>query len=85
MSLAERVNATGLFLVRPVNVFGSFSLWEPTCMHCVYLRDAVNTQGFVWKFLCAIYTFSFIHSCVVETLFIHLFVSDKALSCLVFW
>ena len=42
--------------------FGSFSLRELTCMHCV--SDAVNTQGFVWKFffLCAIYKFSFIHS-----------------------
>ena len=27
---------------------------------CVY--GAVNTQGFVWKFLCAINKFSFIHS-----------------------
>ena len=46
-----------------MNVFGSFGLWEPTCMHCVYL-GAVNMQGFVWKFLCAIHinVHSFIYS-----------------------
>ena len=26
------------------------------------VSGAVNMQGFVWKFLCAIYTFLFIHS-----------------------
>ena len=35
-------------------------------MHCV--SGAVNTQGFVWKFVCAIYTFSFIHSFVLFAL-----------------
>ena len=30
-----------------------FSLRELTCMHCVF--GAGSTQGFVWKFLCAIY------------------------------
>ena len=53
-------------------------------MHCVYLRGAVNTQGFVWKFSCTIYTFSFIHSFVhsyvVET-FTHLFVAGSVLPC----
>ena len=29
-------------------------------MHCVDIFSAVNTQGFVSKFLCAMYTFSFI-------------------------
>ena len=31
-------------------------------MHCVALYGAVNSQGFVWKFLCAIYKVPFIHS-----------------------
>ena len=31
-------------------------------MHYVDIFGAVNTQGFVSKFLCAISTFSFIHS-----------------------
>ena len=36
------------------------SLQVLTCMHCV--AGTVNTQGFVWKFLCTIYKFSLIHS-----------------------
>ena len=36
------------------------SLWELTCMH--WVSGAVNVHGFVRKFfLCAVYTFSFIH------------------------
>ena len=31
-------------------------------MYALCVSGAVNTQGFVWKFLCAIYEFSFIHS-----------------------
>ena len=31
-------------------------------MYALCVSGAVNTQGFVWKFLCAICTFSFIHS-----------------------
>ena len=39
----------------------SFSLWELTCMHCVYL--ALWTRKVLCgSFLCAIYKFSFIHS-----------------------
>ena len=40
-----------------------FSLRELTCMHCV--SGAVNTQGFVWKVLYALYInfHSFIYSC----------------------
>ena len=41
--------------------FGSFSLRELTCMHCVYL--ALWTRKVLCgSFLCAIYKFSFIHS-----------------------
>ena len=41
--------------------FGSFSLREFTCMHCVYL--ALWTRKVLCgSFLCAIYKFSFIHS-----------------------
>ena len=42
-----------------MNVFGNFSLWEPTGMHCV--SGTVNMHSFVWKFLCAICKFSFTH------------------------
>ena len=47
-----------------IDVFGSVSLREPTCMVCTVCiwRCTVNTQGFVWMFLCAIYKCSFIHS-----------------------
>ena len=31
-------------------VCGSFSLWEPTCMHCVYLA-LWTRKGFEWQFL----------------------------------
>ena len=31
-------------------------------MYALCVSGAVNTQGFVWKFSCAIYKFSFIHS-----------------------
>ena len=37
-------------------------------MYALCVSAAVNTQGFVWRILCAIYTFSFIHS------FIHSFI-----------
>ena len=30
-------------------------------MYALCVSGAVNTQGFVWKFLCAIQKFSFIH------------------------
>ena len=40
------------------------------------VSGAVNTQGFMWKFLCAIYTFLFIHS------FIHSYQSTFSLSAL---
>ena len=48
------------------DVFGSVSLREPTCMVCTVCiwRRTVNTQGFVWMFLCAIYKCSFIHSLI---------------------
>ena len=32
------------------------------------VSGAVNTQGFMWKFLCAIYTFLFIHSFIHTSL-----------------
>ena len=31
-------------------------------MYALCVSGAVNTQCIVWKFLCAVYTFSFIHS-----------------------
>ena len=31
-------------------------------MYALCVSSAVNTQGFVWKFLCVIYLFIFIHS-----------------------
>ena len=44
-----------------MSVFGSFSLQELTCMHCVYL--ALSTRKVLCgSILCAIYKFSFIHS-----------------------
>ena len=44
--------------------FGSFSLRELTCMHCVYL--ALWTRKVLCgSFLCAIYKFSFIHSSII--------------------
>ena len=33
----------------------------------VFQTGTVNMQGFVWKFLCAIYKFSFIHSFIKAT------------------
>ena len=46
--------------------FGSFSLRELTCMHCVYL--ALWTRKVLCgRFLCAIDKFSFIHSCKQST------------------
>ena len=44
-------------------------------MYALCVFGAVNTQGFVWKFLCAIYKFSFIHS------FIPLQAQNKVLFC----
>ena len=41
--------------------FGSFSLRELTCMHCVYLA-LWTCKVLCGSFLCAIYKFSFIHS-----------------------
>ena len=41
-----------------MNVFGSFSLWEP---YALCAPGTVNAQGFVWKFLCPI-SYIFIHS-----------------------
>ena len=37
-------------------------------MYALCVSGAVNMQGFMWKCVCAIYTFSFIH------LFIHSFI-----------
>ena len=31
-------------------------------MYAPCVSGSVNTQGFVWRFLCAIYKFSFIYS-----------------------
>ena len=53
--------------------FGSFSLQELTCMHCVLACKSLHVCTVcIWRceharfcvevFLCAIYTFSFIHS-----------------------
>ena len=51
-----------MYVLIGMNVFGSFSLWEPTCMCCV-ASGAVNTHIFVWKCLCATLNFhSFIHN-----------------------
>ena len=41
--------------------FGSFSLRELTCMHCVYLALCTR-KVLCGSFLCAIYKFSFIRS-----------------------
>ena len=35
-------------------------------MYALCVSGAVNTQGFVWKSLCATYTFSFIHSSLMQ-------------------
>ena len=44
--------------------FGSFSLRELTCMHCVYLVRWTR-KVLCGSFLCAIYKFSFIHSFMI--------------------
>ena len=41
--------------------FGSFGLWELTCMHCVYLALWTH-KVLCGSCLCSIYAFSFIHS-----------------------
>ena len=50
----------GCILEDVLTTFDSFSVES---LHvCIVLSGAVNTLGFVWKFLCAIYNFSFVHS-----------------------
>ena len=47
-----------------MNVFGSFSLWEPKCMHCVYLAlwmCKALCGGFYAPYI-YIYELSFMHS-----------------------
>ena len=62
------VGGVGCLYFIGVNVFGSFSLWESTCMHRVYL--ALWTRKILCGGFCAphINVHSFIHS------FIHLFI-----------
>ena len=45
-----------MYVLIRMNVFGSFSLWEPTCVCCV-ASGAGNTHIFVWKCLCATLNF----------------------------
>ena len=56
------------FLVRVS--FGSFSLRELTCMHCVYLA-LWTLKVLRGSFLCATYKFSFIHSFRCTVIFFH--------------
>ena len=44
--------------------FGSFSLWELTCMHCVYLA-LWTCKVLCGSFLCTVYKFSLIHSFIL--------------------
>ena len=44
-----------------MNVFSSFSKWEPTCMYCVHLALWTPKVLCIPKFLCTICKFPFIH------------------------
>ena len=64
----------GCLYFNGTNVFRLFQLVEAS-YYPLCVSGAVNTQGFSWKFVSAIYTFSFIHSFIHPS--IHLFVQSS--------